>query len=630
MRSTVRISAKRIVVAGTTRCGINHVASHNHPRGQLWHHCRVIATGAGVHRHAVVRWMVVGLAGMVTVISLVFARGLTDPPTTYAASSRLNGIAAASAGVGLVAAGAWFAMRRPYDWTGTLAMLAGSVWMVTDWIGWWHGPAILLSVAMVVQPFLLALIVSLAISFASSGPRRAPRQLVIGAYVVTVIVSLGQATLRDPLFDRYCWDNCTTNVFLVHADLDIMRFLRVFAPWSTISIGALAAVAIAHRLATDTLVARHAEMLVLVPAFLAVIAEASHAAVLLWDPTEDPQRTLFAAVYLARAATLIALAAGLAVTLLVSQRTRTALTRLARRLDGATQPGSLQATLAATLGDRELQVGYWLPEAQQYVDAEGRHVQLTPNPAQTTTALVRNRLPIALIVHDRGLRDSDQLPGQIGAATRLAVDNERLRAASLAHIRDLQASRARLIEAGDTSRQHLERDLHDGAQQRLLAVAHELRLAAATNDNRTGTTLLDSAIDQAQQALAELRDIAHGIFPAILADAGLGPALSTLADRAAIAVEVTRTLERRYPPAAEIAAYSLVAAVIERAAERKATYVAIDIGDDNQRLIVGIVDDGVSPIGPGSTDARDRIGALGGQIDLVDGRLRAEIPCASL
>jgi signal transduction histidine kinase len=573
--------------------------------------------------------MVVGLAGMVTVISLVFARGLPDRPTTYAASSRLIGIAAVCAGVGLVTVGAWFAMRRPYDWTGTLAMLAGSVWMVTDWIGWWHGPAILLSVAMVVQPFLLPLIVSLAISFASSGPRRARRRLAFGAWVVTGIVSLGQATLRNPLYDRYCWDNCTTNVFLVHADLDIMRFLRVFGLWCTISIAAVAAVGIAHRLATDTLVARHTEILLLGPALLAVVAEAGHAAVLLWDPAEDPRRTPFAAVYLARAAALIALAAGLAATLFISQRTRTALARLARRLDGAAQPGSLQATLAATLGDPELRVGYWLPESRQYVDAEGRHVQLRPNPAQTTTALVRNRLPIALIVHDRGLRDSDQLPGQIGAATRLAVDNERLRAASLAHIRDLQASRARLIEAGDSSRRHLERDLHDGAQQRLLAVAHELRLAAATNDKRTGTALLDSAIDHAQQALAELRDIAHGIFPAILADAGLGPALSTLADRAAIAVELTGTVDRRYPPAVEIAAYSLLTAVIERATERNATYVAIDIGDDNQRLVIHIADDGVPPVGPGSTDARDRIGALGGQIDLIDGRLRAEIPCAS-
>lgn len=627
MKSMVRISANQIVVAGTTRSKPIMWLATIPPR-RLWHPGRVIAITAGAHRHAVVRSLVAVLAGLVTVISLVFARGNPNPPTTYAASSTLAEIAAVTAGLGLVSVGAWLSMRQPDDGVGTLAMLAGSVWMATDWIGWWHAPAILRSAAMVVQPFLLPLIVNLAISWSSPSHRRAARRFVVGAYAVTAIVSLGQATLRNPLYDRYCWDNCTTNVFLVHADLNIMRVLRTVGLWSTLTIAVLAAAAIIHRLATDTQVARHAESIVLGPATLAVVAAAAHAAMLLWDPGEDPRRTPFAAVYLTRAAAMTALAAGLALTLINSQRTRTALARLAHRLDAATQPGSLQATLAATLGDRDIEVGYWLPEAQHYVDADGRPMQLTPNPAQATTALVRNGQPIALVVHDRGLRDSHQLSVQLGAAARLAVDNERLRAGSLARIRDLQASRARLIAAGDMTRRRLERDLHDGTQQRLLAVAHELRLAAETSGNRTATGLLDSAIDQAQQALAELRDIAHGIFPAILADAGLGPALSTLADRAAIAVEITNTLARRYPPAAETAAYSLLATAIERAAQRNATYIMIDISDDDQRMVIDIVDDGELSIGRSSTDARDRVGALGGQISVIDGRLRAEIPCA--
>ena len=139
---------------------------------------------------------------------------------------------------------------------------------------------------------------------------------------------------------------------------------------------------------------------------------------------------------------------------------------------------------------------------------------------------------------------------EIGAAARLAVDNERLRAEVLARVADLRASRARIVATADGTRQRLERDLHDGAQQQLLAASFELRQAcssaAASGDAELAARLTDAS-EQAQQALTELRDLAHGIYPAILTEAGLEPAVRSLAERASTASRSCRTRRRPVP-----------------------------------------------------------------------------------
>ena len=135
---------------------------------------------------------------------------------------------------------------------------------------------------------------------------------------------------------------------------------------------------------------------------------------------------------------------------------------------------------------------------------------------------------MALVIHDAALSGARELEREIGAAARLAVDNERLRAEVLAQLEDLRASRARIVEAGDSARRRIERDLHDGAQQRLLTLSYELRLARAdaeADGDEALAPLLAVDGEEVQAALAELRDLAHGIYPAILTEAGLGPAL---------------------------------------------------------------------------------------------------------
>jgi signal transduction histidine kinase len=194
----------------------------------------------------------------------------------------------------------------------------------------------------------------------------------------------------------------------------------------------------------------------------------------------------------------------------------------------------------------------------------------------------------------------------------------------------VRASRERIVEVGDDERRRLERNLHDGAQQRLLALCYQLRLARAEAEadrNAELATLLAEGGAEAQAALDELRQLAQGIYPAVLTAAGLDAALAGLADTAALPVEVTGATAQRYPAAVERAAYVSVAELIEDAAGRGASFVRIEVGAEGDRLVVSAHDDG-RPRAGALVYAADRVGALGGSLDVEATEARAEIPCA--
>jgi signal transduction histidine kinase len=193
----------------------------------------------------------------------------------------------------------------------------------------------------------------------------------------------------------------------------------------------------------------------------------------------------------------------------------------------------------------------------------------------------------------------------------------------------LRASHARIVETGDAARRGLERDLHDGAQQRLLALSYDLRIAharAEAEGDAETASLLAEATGEAQGALAELRELAHGIYPAILTEAGLAAGLETLADAAPIPVEIGGMAEERYPAAVETAAYFVVAEAIADAARRGAGYAAVSALRDEELLVVEVEDDG-SERTSALVHLTDRVGALGGRLEVEPKRLRAEIPC---
>jgi signal transduction histidine kinase len=549
---------------------------------------------------------------------------------TYAAASTTAHAADLAAGLGLLAAGllAWVEPRTRR--LGVLALLAGVAWFGPDWEGWDGGPAFVRSLGAVVTPFFLALLFHLVLAVPIGRLRSWPtRGLVVAAYAVAAFVSLGRALFRDPFLDPYCWRNCLYNSFLVHADPGIARALDDVWARTTLAVGLLLVVMGAWRLLTASGPARHVLLPTLVPGVLAGAAASAYAVALLRTPLEDPRSPEFSSIFLAFSLSVAVLALGLARGVLETRRTRAAVSRLANELGEAPPPGTLRDALAAAMGDPALEVAYWLPGAQRFVDGRGKPMDApVAGHGRAATPILRDGRPVAIVVHDAALLEGPVLEREIGSAARLAVDNERLQAEVLAQLDDLRASRARIVETGDAERRRLERDLHDGAQQRLLALSYDLRLARAAVDadgDRGLATLLASAGDEAQAALGELRELAHGIYPAILAEAGLASALATLAEQAPLPIELGEVPPERYSTPVETAAYVTVTEAIANAAERKATVVSVNLAREDKQLVVQIEDDGAG--GSELLHLADRMGALGGSLEVAPHSLRAEIPC---
>jgi signal transduction histidine kinase len=293
---------------------------------------------------------------------------------------------------------------------------------------------------------------------------------------------------------------------------------------------------------------------------------------------------------------------------------------------GATPtPARLRDALANALGDPDLRVAYWSPLQDRFVDGSGAPTELPdPGSTQAVTLLERDGAPEAAIIHDEALLDEPGLMASVASAMRLAAENDRLTAEVEAQLQEVRASRARIVEAGDRERRRVERDLHDGAQQRLVSLALELQVARrALGDGGDPAVRrsLERAADEATAALAELRDLALGIHPLILTESGLGAAVESLADRTSVDVAVDIGPER-YSSAVEGAAYFLIseslANVTKYASATRATVRAR--GVDGQ-LRIEVEDDGIGGADPragsGLRGLADRLAALDGTISVV-------------
>jgi signal transduction histidine kinase len=341
---------------------------------------------------------------------------------------------------------------------------------------------------------------------------------------------------------------------------------------------------------------------------------------------DDPRDGSLFAAYVVMGASLVALSGAVLDDVARRRGERRALGRIVTELAEAPRAGSLQAALAAALGDPKLRMAYWLPASRCWVDAGGFKV---PEPqsdsATVATRLTQGEETVAVVLHAAGLAD---VGAALGAAARLGIDNERLQADVLAQLHEIRASRSRIVETGDNERRRLERDLHDGAQQRLLALSYDLRLAqsrAATSGEVTVAERLGGAVTETLTALAELRELAGGIYPAALTEVGLVAALQTFAASTPLPVEVTGGIDQRWP-GAESAAYFAVADAVDDAQRRGASYVHVTLAGDAARLLVTVTDDGALRQDPG-VEVADRVGALGGEVAPVVAGLRMEIPC---
>ncbi len=299
----------------------------------------------------------------------------------------------------------------------------------------------------------------------------------------------------------------------------------------------------------------------------------------------------------------------------------------------------LGEALARTLGDPSLELAFWFPAEECYVDGNGVPVKLpAEDSGRRATVVERDGQPIAALLHDPVLEYNAELVRSVCAAASLALENERLQAELRARLVELQASRARLVEATDAERRRIERDLHDGTQQRLVSIAMSLGLLESKLPTEAVAQPLVRDTRQALAlALAELRELTHGINPPLLTERGLAAALDELCRRASLPTRLQVSLERRLPDQVETAAYFVASEALTNAAKHShGTEVRVTASDDGRRLTVEVADDGIGAAstsgGSGLRGLEDRVEALGGHFTVSSppGRgttLRAEIPC---
>jgi signal transduction histidine kinase len=303
---------------------------------------------------------------------------------------------------------------------------------------------------------------------------------------------------------------------------------------------------------------------------------------------------------------------------------------------------SLREALADALGDPTLQLVYWRESAGHHVNREGHRVDLpVAGSGRAFAEVERDGKRVGAIVYDAALRDDPSLVRAAAAAAALQLENERLEAELRARVEELQTSRARLVEVSIGERRRLERDLHDGAQQRLVALSLQLGLARRKleDDPDLGGRLLDAARGELDRALAELRELARGIHPAVLTDRGLGAALEALAQRAPLPVDLDEMPDDRLPSAVEAAAYFVVAESLTNVAKYSgAQHASVRVGRLDGFAVVEVSDDGVGGADPaagtGLRGLADRLAALDGRLEVHSPPgggtvIRANIPCAT-
>ena len=336
---------------------------------------------------------------------------------------------------------------------------------------------------------------------------------------------------------------------------------------------------------------------------------------------------------------------GIAPVLLLTGHLRARLARSAVgdlfvELRGDPGPAELEQALARALGDPSLTLAYWLPEFGTYADPDGRAVKLPePNGNRAVTLIEREGSQVAALLHDPSLEEERELLDSAAAALALALENAQLHVELRARLEELRGSRARIVESAQRERQRLERNLHDGAQQRLVALSLELSLLEKQlGDDDSSRQRIDEARREVTASLEELREIARGIHPAVVTGHGLAVALEQLAARAAVPIRLLVRVDGRLPEPIEVASYYVVSESLTNVGKyAQASTATIEVSRSNGMLLVEITDDGIGGAdterGSGLRGLADRVEALGGRLRVWSPtgggtRVRAEIPCA--
>jgi signal transduction histidine kinase len=428
------------------------------------------------------------------------------------------------------------------------------------------------------------------------------RVIVASGYVVTVgVLGLGGTSVFDP--EPMGCVGCPDNLLLIHADPGLFDRLnligvRLGAAWSILALGGGT-----WRVISAKPGSRSSISLVATGAIGVLATSAAYYLTSLnAGALGGNGRGL--GVWQAQGACLILLAAAITVDLWRVRRARRNLTRLVLDLAGPA-PGRLRDALAERLADPSLVIAYPIENGRRYVDAEAREIRLPPPGHRALTSLRRGPSELAILVHRMGILDSQPLVDDLVASVQLGLENERLTAEALAQLGDLRSSGSRIIAAGDIERRRIERNLHDGAQQRLVALLLSLRLIRTAPGGSAPE--LKAAEQQLRQAIADLRRVAQGVYPVLLKEAGLRPALDALGEERPITVQVAP--ERRYPDAIESSVYLVVARM------SAAGPTSVMINDDGSHLTTRVIVNGHPS---DLLDLTDRAKTLGGDIEITD------------
>jgi signal transduction histidine kinase len=326
--------------------------------------------------------------------------------------------------------------------------------------------------------------------------------------------------------------------------------------------------------------------------------------------------------------------------LLHDRLARSAVGELFLELRADLAPVDLRDALARALRDPSLTLAYWLPEFGSYADHDGRSVALPkPDGRRGMRLIDREGVRVAALLHDRALGDEPELLSAVTAAAGIALENARLNVELRARVEELRGSRTRIVEAGQRERQRLERNLHDGAQHRLVALSLQLSLLEEQlAGDGSATAQLERARGEIDTSLEELREIAQGIHPAVVSGHGLAVALEQLAASALVPVRLRVEIEGRLPEAVEVAAYYLILEALTNVGKyAQASVATVEVARSNGQIRVEVIDDGIggadSERGSGLRGLADRVEALGGRLRVWSPRgggtrVKAEIPCA--
>lgn len=573
------------------------------------------------------------LAGAVALAAVWIGLTLTSDHVSVPALTASMG---AFVGLSFSATGVWAWLRRPHNRFGALMTVVGYAWLVGGLTA--IDDAWLYTLGVYLSPLYLVLVGQMLLAFPTGRlETTAQRALIALAYADVLLVML-PFFLLGGMIDGPA--GAPRNAWALTDTHDAAQAFATFSELVAVGLVVWLAALLVRKRRHASPPQRRAMAPILWTGLVFLVTLA--AATLLEAVSGDMNATTVPGIV--SLAAFMALPWAFAIGLIRSRYTRAgAVGELVERLGAQPAGGeSLRDALAEALGDRSLTLAYWSRGSERYVDSHGGMVELPARNSRSrvVTHIDREGMPVAAIIHDAALLDERDAVRAAGAAAALALENERLEAELMARVAELQASRSKVIEVGMRERRMLERNLHDGAQQRLVALSLQLGLARAKLRERPDVAerILDGARDELAAALEELRELARGIHPAILADRGLAPALEALAGRTPIPVSVEVAAAPRLPMPVEAVVYFVAAESLTNVARyASAEHATVRVLRENGFAVVEIEDNGVGGADPaegtGLRGLADRLESLDGRLEVVSsaGRgtlVRARIPCA--